>query len=30
MYFRGLWDKQKVLAELRYYKTNNQTGTRFD
>ena len=24
MYFRGLWDKQKVLDELRYYKMNNQ------
>jgi len=24
MYFRGLWDKQKVLNELRYYKMNNQ------
>lgn len=24
MYFRGLWDKQKVLEELRYYKMNNQ------
>lgn len=24
MYFRGLWDKQKVLKELRYYKMNNQ------
>lgn len=24
MYFRGLWDKQRVLEELRYYKMNNQ------
>lgn len=24
MYFRGLWDKAKVLDELRYYKMNNQ------
>ena len=24
MYFRGLWDKKKVLEELRYYKMNNQ------
>ena len=24
MYFRGLWDKEKVLGELRYYKMNNQ------
>lgn len=24
MYFRGLWDKEKVLAELKYYKLNNQ------
>lgn len=24
MYFRGLWDKEKVLKELRYYKINNQ------
>lgn len=24
MYFRGLWDKEKVLKELRYYKMNNQ------
>ena len=24
MYFRGLWDKEKVLSELRYYKMNNQ------
>lgn len=24
MYFRGLWDKKKVLDELRYYKMNNQ------
>ena len=24
MYFRGLWDKEKVLVELRYYKMNNQ------
>ena len=23
MYFRGLWDKKKVLGELRYYKMNN-------
>lgn len=24
MYFRGLWDKEKALEELRYYKMNNQ------
>lgn len=24
MYFRGLWDKQNVLKELRYYKMNDQ------
>ncbi len=24
MYRRGLWDKQRTLAELRYYKANNQ------
>ena len=24
MYFRGLWDKKKVLDELRYYKMNDQ------
>ena len=24
MYFRGLWNKEKVLEELRYYKLNNQ------
>lgn len=24
MYFRGLWDKERVLSELRYYKMNNQ------
>ena len=24
MYFRGLWDKRRVLEELRYYKMNNQ------
>jgi len=24
MYFRGLWDKAKVLEELRYYKMNDQ------
>lgn len=24
MYFRGLWDKKKVLEELRYYKMNDQ------
>ena len=24
MYFRGLWDQEKVLGELRYYKMNNQ------
>lgn len=24
MYFRGLWDKQRVLEELRYYKRNDQ------
>lgn len=24
MYFRGIWSKEKVLEELRYYKLNNQ------
>ena len=24
MYFRGLWDKEKVLKELKYYKMNDQ------
>ena len=24
MYFRGFWDKHRVLEELRYYKMNNQ------
>jgi hypothetical protein len=24
MYFRGLWDKRRVLEELRYYKMNDQ------
>jgi hypothetical protein len=24
MYFRGIWDKKKVLEELRYFKMNNQ------
>lgn len=24
MYFRGIWDKKKVLEELRYYQMNNQ------
>jgi hypothetical protein len=24
MYFKGLWDKKKVLDELRYYKVNDQ------
>lgn len=24
MYFRGLWDKKKVLEELTYYKMNDQ------
>lgn len=24
MYFRGIWGKQRVLDELRYYKANNQ------
>lgn len=24
MYFRGLWDKEKTIQELRYYKMNNQ------
>ena len=24
MYFRGLWDKERVLSELRYYKMNDQ------
>lgn len=24
MYFRGLWDKEKTLAELRYFQQNNQ------
>lgn len=24
MYFRGIWDKQRTIEELRYYKMNNQ------
>ena len=24
MYFRGLWNKEKVLSELRYFKMNDQ------
>jgi len=24
LYFRGLWDKTRVLEELRYYKLNDQ------
>lgn len=24
MYFRGVWDKKKVLEELRFYKMNDQ------
>lgn len=24
LYFRGLWDKKRVLEELRYYKMNDQ------
>lgn len=24
MYYRGLWDKEKTLSELRYYRRNNQ------
>ncbi len=24
MYFRGLWDKEKVLSEMKYYKMNDQ------
>lgn len=24
MYFRGLWDKERTISELRYYKKNNQ------
>lgn len=24
MYFRGIWDKNRTIKELRYYKTNNQ------
>ena len=24
MYFKGLWNKEKVLNELRYYKMNDQ------
>lgn len=24
MYFRDLWDKKRVLEELRYYKMNDQ------
>lgn len=24
MYYRGLWDKEKTLSELRYYRKNNQ------
>ena len=24
MYFRGLWDKNRTIEELRYYKMNDQ------
>lgn len=24
MYFKGLWDEEKTLNEIRYYKMNNQ------
>ena len=24
LYFRGLWDREKALAELRYYQRNDQ------
>lgn len=24
MYFRGLWSKEKVISELRYYQMNDQ------
>lgn len=24
MYYRGLWDKEKTLSELRYFRKNNQ------
>lgn len=24
MYFRGIWDKERTIKELRYYKKNNQ------
>jgi hypothetical protein len=24
MYFKGIWEKEKVLDELRYYKVNDQ------
>ena len=24
MYHRGIWDKQRTLQELKYYKKNNQ------
>lgn len=24
MYFRGLWDKKRIIEELRYYKMNDQ------
>lgn len=24
MYFRGIWDKNRAIAELKYYKKNNQ------
>ena len=24
LYFRGVWDKQKTLSQLRYYKMNDQ------
>lgn len=24
MYIRGIWDKNRVLSELKYYKSNNQ------
>lgn len=26
MYFKGLWDKDKTISELKYYKKNDQTA----
>ena len=27
MYFKGLWDEERTLNEIRYYKMNNQISS---